>query len=110
MDAAATISRAITDIHRAAYGQHLSSVETVVGEVVVACVLRFEVSAAERAVIQAGEGAAVTRLYGATELSLEASLRAAVERTTGRSVLAFQSSMSPEHSLIMETFVLKPVS
>jgi uncharacterized protein YbcI len=108
MDAAADISVAITAIHRTAYGRELSTVETVVGQSCVACVLRFEVSAAERAVIQAGDGAAVVRLYDATELSLEAPLRAAVERTTGRSVLAFQSTMSPEHSLIMETFVLVP--
>jgi uncharacterized protein YbcI len=110
MDAATEISGAITAIHRIAYGRHLNTVETVVGEGCVACVLRFDVSPAERAVIQAGDGAAVVRLYGATELSLEPSLRAAIERTTGRSVLAFQSTMSAEHSLIMETFVLVPVS
>jgi uncharacterized protein YbcI len=110
MDAAAEISGAITAIHRAAYGRHLSTVDTVVGDGCIACVLRFEVSPAERAVIQAGDGAAVMRLYDATELSLESSLRAAIERTTGRSVLAFQSTMSAEHSLIMETFVLVPVS
>jgi uncharacterized protein YbcI len=110
MDAATEISGAITAIHRVAYGRHLSTVETVVGESCVACVLRFEVSPAERAVIQAGDGAAVVRLYDATERSLETSLRAAIERTTGRSVLAFQSTMSPEHSLIMETFVLVPLS
>ncbi len=110
MDAATEISVAITAIHHTAYGRDLSTVETVVGEGCVACVLRFEISPAERAVMQAGDGAAVMRLYYATELSLEPSLRAAIERTTGRSVLAFQSTMSPEHSLIMETFVLVPVS
>jgi uncharacterized protein YbcI len=110
MDAAADISVAITAIHRTAYGRELSTVETVVGRSCVACVLRFEVSAAERAVIQAGDGAAVMRLYDATELSLEVPLRAAVERATGRSVLAFQSTMSAEHSLMMETFVLVPLS
>jgi len=110
MDTATEISDAVTAIHRTAYGQQLSSVETVVGDGCVACVLRFEITRAEHAVIQAGDGAAVGRLYDATELSLEPSLRAAIERTTGRSVLAFQSTMSPEHSLIMETFVLVPVS
>ena len=50
------------------------------------------------------------RLYDATELSLEPSLRAAIERTTGRSVLAFQASMSPEHGLILEAFVLVPLN
>jgi hypothetical protein len=44
----------------------------------------------------------------ATELSLEPSLRAAVERTTGRTVIAFQSSMNPQHGLILEAFVLAP--
>jgi uncharacterized protein YbcI len=110
MDAAIEISAAVTAIHRTAYGQDLSSVETVVGDGCVACVLRFQVSAAERFVIQAGDGAAVGRLYDATELSLEPSLRAAIERTTGRSVLAFQTSMSPEHGLILEAFVLVPLS
>ena len=59
---------------------------------------------------EAGDGAAVPRLYDATELSLEASLRAAVERTTGRTGVAFQTSMSPEHGLIVEAFVLGPAA
>ena len=42
MDAASEISAAVTAIHRTAYGQNLSSVETVVGNGCVACVLRFE--------------------------------------------------------------------
>jgi uncharacterized protein YbcI len=110
MDAASEISAAVTAIHRTAYGQQLSSIETVVGAGCVACVLRFKVTRAEHAVIQAGDGATVSRLYDATELSLEPSLRAAVERTTGRSVLAFQASMNPEHGLILEAFVLVPLS
>src|SRR4051812_41024012 len=110
MDAASEISAAVIAIHRIAYGQDLSSVETVVGEGCVACVLRFRVSRAESAVIQAGDGAAVGRLYDATELSLEPSLRAAIERTTGRSVQAFQASMNPEHGLILEAFVLVPLN
>lgn len=108
MDAASEISAAITAIHFAAYERRLSSVETVIGDGCVASVLRFEVPAAEQRVIEAGDGAAVVRLYDATELSLEPSLRAAVERTTGRTVIAFQSSMSPQHGLILEAFVLAP--
>ena len=73
MDTATQISGAITAIHRTAYGQHLSTVETVVGDGCVACVLRFEISPVERAVIRAGDGAAVVRLYDATEQSLEPS-------------------------------------
>jgi uncharacterized protein YbcI len=110
VDAATEISAAVTAIHRTAYGQHLSSVETVVGDGCVACVLRFQVSPAEHVVIQAGDGATVGRLYDATELSLEPSLRAAIERTTGRSVQAFQASMNPEHGLILEAFILMPLS
>ena len=106
MQQAEDISVAITSIHRIAYERELSSVDTVVREGFVASVLRFEVPAAERLVFQAGDGAAVVRLYDATELSLETALRAAVERTTGRTVLAFQSSMNPEYGIILEAFVL----
>jgi hypothetical protein len=74
----------------------------------VASLLRFDVAPAERMVIDAGDAAAVMRLYDATELSLEPSLRAAVERTTGRRVLAFQSSMNPDLGLMLEAFVLSP--
>lgn len=100
------ISAAITSIHRVAYERELSSVDTVVGDGCVASVLRFEVPPAERLVTQSGDGAAVRHLYDATELSLEVPLRAAVERTTGRRVVAFETSMSPEHGLIIEAFVL----
>jgi uncharacterized protein YbcI len=107
---ATDISVAISSIHRIAYEHELSSVDTVVGDGCVASVLRFDVPPAERLVTEAGDGAAVRRLYDATELSLEAPLRAAVERTTGRRVLAFETSMSPEHGLIVEAFVLAPVA
>jgi len=103
---ATAISAAITSIHRASYQRELSSVATVVGDECVASVLRFEVEPAEQLVIEAGGDDAVMRLYDATEHSLEASLRAAVERTTGRTVIAFQSSMNPRHGLIVEAFVL----
>ena len=56
--------------------------------------------------MEAGDDDAVSRLYDATERSLETTLRAAVERTTGRTVVAFQSSMNPRHGLIVEAFVL----
>ncbi len=105
---ATDISDAITSIHKASYDRELSSIDTVVREGFVASVMRFEVPPAERFVFQAGDGDAVIRLYDATELSLETALRAAVERTTGRTVLAFQSSMNPEHGIILEAFVLTP--
>lgn len=105
---ATDISLAITSIHRESYDRELSSIDTVVREGFVASVMSFEVPPAERFVFQAGDGDAVIRLYDATELSLETALRAAVERTTGRRVLAFQSSMNPEHGIILEAFVLTP--
>lgn len=105
---ATDISAAITSIHMLSYERVLSSIDTVVREGFVASVMRFDVPPAEQLVFQAGDGDAVIRLYDATELSLETALRAAVERTTGRRVLAFQSSMNPEHGILLETFVLTP--
>jgi uncharacterized protein YbcI len=103
---AADISAAITSIHRTTFARELSSVDTVVRDGFVASALRFEVPPAEQAVLEAGDADAVVRLYDATELSLEPALCAAVERTTGRTVLAFQSSMNPRHGFILEAFVL----
>jgi len=103
---ATDISAAITSIHRDSYARELSSVDTTVGDGCVTSVLRFEVAPAERLVIAAGDADTVMRLYDATERSLEAPLRAAVERTTGRTVEAFQSSMNPRQGLIVEAFVL----
>lgn len=105
---ATDISAAITSIHRVSYERVLSSIDTVVRESFVASVMRFDVPPAEQFVVRAGDGDAVIRLYDATELSLETALRAAVERTTGRRVLAFQSSMNPEHGILLETFLLTP--
>ena len=103
---ATEISAAIISIHRISYARELSSVDTVVRDGFVASVLRFEMPAAERLVLEAGDPDAVMRLYDATEGSLETALCAAVERTTGRTVLAFQSSMNPQHGIILEAFVL----
>jgi uncharacterized protein YbcI len=107
---ATEISAAISSIHRTAFERHLSSVDTMVSEVCVASVLRFEVAPAERFVADAGGGDVVMRLYDAAEQSVEPALRAAVERTTGRTVIAFQSSMNPELGLIVEAFVLAPAA
>jgi hypothetical protein len=52
----------------------------------------------------------VIRLYDETELSLETALCAAVERTTGRTVVGFQSSMNPQHGIILEAFTLAPAA
>jgi len=103
---ATEISAAITAIHRVSYERELSSVDTVVGDGCVAAVLRFDVAPGERFVMEAGDADAVSRLYDATERSLETTLRAEDERTTGRTVVAFQSSMNPRHGLIVEAFVL----
>ena len=100
----------ITAIHRTAYGQELNSVETVVGEGCIACVLRFEVTRGRARRDPGRRRRRRERLYDATELSLEPRSRAAIERATGRSVLAFQASMSPEHGLMLEAFVLVPVT
>ena len=103
---ATDISAAITSIHRTTYARELNSVDTVVRDGFVASVLRFDMPAAERLVLEAGDPDAVIRLYDATEGSLEPALCAAVERATGRTVLAFQSSMNPHHGFILEAFVL----
>jgi len=101
-----TSRRAITSIHRTTYAVELNSVDTVVRDGLVASLLRFDVPAAEQLVFESGDPGAVIRLYEATEGSLEPALCAAVERTTSRTVLAFQSSMSPQHGVILEAFVL----
>lgn len=104
------ISAAITAIHRDSFERELSSVDTMVSEACVASVLRFEVAPAERLVEEAGGDDVVKRLYDAAEQSLEPALRAAVERTTGQRVVAFQSSMNPRLGLIVEAFVLAPAA
>ena len=103
---ATEISAAITSIHRASFARELSNVDTVVRDGFVASVLHFEVPPAERMVFEAGDGDAVMRLYDATELTLETALCAAIERTTGRMVVSFQSSMNPQHGIILEAFLL----
>ncbi len=105
---AESISQEIASIHWDSYEYALPSVRIIVEDGYVAAVLRFELLPAEELVIAAGDGGSVLRLHHESELELEAALRAAVERTTGRMVHAFETHTNVEQALALELFVLAP--
>ena len=105
---AESISQEIASIHWDSYEYALPSVQTIVEDGYVAAVLRFVLLPAELLVIAAGDGGSVLRLHHESELELETALRAAVERTTGRMVHAFETQTNVEQGLALELFVLGP--
>jgi uncharacterized protein YbcI len=84
--AASDISAQVAAIHGTTCEVARERVITIVDDDVAICVLRIELSLAERVLVEQGRPHAVTARRAASEPALVPAMRAAVERTTGRAV------------------------
>jgi uncharacterized protein YbcI len=104
------ISAEVSSIHAAAYERQREHVSTLLDEDLAMCVLRIALSPAERLLLSGEHGEAVSDQRQAFEQILSPTLRAAVERATGRAVAAFHSSTHLEHELTVLLFMFTPVA
>jgi uncharacterized protein YbcI len=100
-----TISEEIAQIHADSYGG-VANVESFVFEDLVVSLIDIDLLPSEEVVIEAGHPELVTTVRDEFEQSIRASFKAAVERTTGRSVIAFMSKTHIDPTLTLELFVL----
>ena len=109
--AALDISSEVARIHAAAYERdQRERVTTLLDEDMVMCVLRLELTGAETLLISRDHDAAVHEQRHAFELELAPSMRAAVERVTGRRVCTFHTSTDLEPKLTLLVFVFTPAA
>jgi uncharacterized protein YbcI len=73
---------------------------------VVTVVMRGVMSHAEKTLAHSGSGEDVTNMRHLFQQTMEADFRIAVERLTGRTVIAFISGNHVDPDIAIETFVL----
>jgi uncharacterized protein YbcI len=107
---AEAIAEQLLRIHRESYGRGAQRALThVIDDTLVVLLDGLELLPNEEFLVQNGQGDAVTHLRSMYQKAIEPTFRAAVERATGRRVIAFASHITLEEPrFALEIFRLKP--
>jgi uncharacterized protein YbcI len=103
------ISNDLMRIHRESYGRSAARARTyILGDDVVCFMDDIELLPNEQFLIESGEGEAVVNVRSKFQHAIEATFTAAVERATGRKVIAFASHTELNPNFAVEIFRLEP--
>jgi len=105
---AASISNAITRLHRDHYGRGATTTRTIIQRNYVVCFLEDIYTPVERTLIEAGRTEAVRETRNIFQDAMGPKFREAVEEATGRAVIAFMSQVCFDPDMAAEVFVLEP--
>ena len=105
---AASISNAITRLHRDHYGRGATTTRTIIQRNYVVCFLDDIYTPVERTLIEAGRNEAVRETRNIFQDAMGPKFREAVEEATGRTVIAFMSQVCFDPDMAAEVFVLEP--
>jgi uncharacterized protein YbcI len=103
------ISNAAVRLVRQYTGRGPTKAKTTITDDLVVIVMRDTLLQAERTLVEQGEGALVVNTRRRFQDAMREDYVAAVERLSGREVLAFLSDNVLDPDLAAEVFVLKPV-
>jgi uncharacterized protein YbcI len=102
----AALTSAIVGIHTNHLGRGPSSASTFHNENVVAVLMRDVVTQVEKTLSRSGNGQAVSNMRHLYQQTMADDFNAAVERLTGRKVLAFISGNHIDPDIAVELFIL----
>jgi uncharacterized protein YbcI len=105
---AASVSNAISGLHRSHYGRGATRTRTVMGSDYVICFLEDVYTPVERTLIDAGRFDTVRATRNAFQDTMREKFSAAVEEAVGRKVIGFLSQVHIDPDLSIETFILEP--
>jgi uncharacterized protein YbcI len=105
---AASISNAITRLHRDHYGRGATTARTIIQRNYVVCFLDDIYTPVERTLIEAGRTGTVRETRNIFQDAMGPKFREAVEEATGRAVIAFMSQVCFDPDMAAEVFVLEP--
>jgi uncharacterized protein YbcI len=105
---AASISNAITRLHRDHYGRGATTARTIIQRNYVVCFLEDIYTPVERTLIEAGRNVAVRETRNIFQDAMGPKFKEAVEEATGRTVIAFMSQVCFDPDMAAEVFVLEP--
>ena len=104
----AAIAEQILAVHEESYGTGASDVEVHIEGDSVVVILDIELTPAERTLLRGDQALAVKQTREAFQEVIGPTFTAIIERTTGRRVKAFLSSVSIEPLYSVELFRLEP--
>ena len=102
------ISQAVVQLHADHYGKGATQAKTYLWDNLAVTLLRDVLTVSERTLIKAGRVDLVLEVRNAFQDTMEPHFRDAVERITGRRVVAFMSQVDPLDEYGVEVFVLAP--
>jgi uncharacterized protein YbcI len=102
----AALASAVVGIYRTHLGRGPSSACTLHNDDVVTVVMREVMTNAEKTLAQTGSGVDVTNMRRLFQATMQGDFTAAVERLTGRKVIAFISGNHVDPDVAVETFIL----
>jgi len=105
---AASISNAITRLHRDHYGRGATTTRTIIQRNYVVCFLEDIYTPVERTLIEAGRSETVRETRNIFQDAMGPKFREAVEEVTGRTVIGFMSQVHFDPDMAAEVFVLEP--
>lgn len=105
-EAASRISNRIVAIVKDRLGRGPTRARTFIRDNLVVCLLEDSLTRPERSLVAGGKGDWVQQLRTQLQDTMEADLRAAVEETLGRRVVAFMSANHTDPDYMTEVFVL----
>jgi uncharacterized protein YbcI len=105
------VSNAMVALHKEQFGRGPTRARTnYAGPDTLVCVMFEALLPAERAMVDMGEASRVRESRTWFQVATAQRFIGTVEAITGRSVFAFSSATDPEKGVVMEIFVLEPVS
>lgn len=105
----ADIARELLAIHEDTYGASAEAVKVLLSEDAVVVIFDgLELQRSEEFLIESGRGDSVITVRGQFQQAIEGTYRAAVERSTGRSVVSFASVTKLDPNYAVEIFRLDP--
>jgi uncharacterized protein YbcI len=102
------ITNAIVGLHKEGYGRGPTKAKTYYTGDLIVCLMREGFSMVERTLFESGQHQAVLEQRAAFQRAMEGRYREAIERLTGRRVIAFMSNTHQDPDLVAEIFVLEP--
>lgn len=107
---ASAISGAVVQLMREYTGRGPTKARTYINDDLITVVLQDTLTMGERSLVRDGEGELVITMRKAFQRTMSSQMIDAVERNSGRSVLAFLSDNHVDPDVAIESFLLAPPS
>lgn len=104
----AQISTRLVQLHSRYYGKGPTRAKTHFVDGTVVTLLRGGFTTVERTLLDTGQGESVYLMRRSFQQAMEDEFRRVVEEATGRTVVAYMSSINADPDLAVEIFVLEP--